>query len=122
MPTYKPGKVLWINYGWKSLQRMDVVVVKTDEGYIIKRVSYLPGDNIYQISWQYGRSWIVITKSQAKIITKLYKRKKIPVGFQIRKLTIPPDCVYVNGDNRSLSDDSDHFGPVSIKSVIGVIL
>ena len=72
----------------------DIVVVDTEDGFIVKRVAYLAGEEVpadeRQFDWPLGPNMIV-----------------------------PEGTVYVLGDNRRESEDSRVFGPVKLDRIVG---
>jgi signal peptidase I len=45
-----------------------------------------------------------------------------PLGPPIPRQTLAPNRYYVMGDNRSNSDDSRFFGPISDKLIVGRVV
>lgn len=83
-----------------EIQPGDVIVFKLEPNseYIIKRVYKVEGQ---QVDWlNVPRTW------------------KLGNG----KFIVPEHCVYVLGDNRSESEDSRFFGPVSTSSIMGKVI
>lgn len=116
-PTLSQGRFLWINkglYRWRSPARGDLVVFRPPNEprwLYIKRVVGLPGETI---SLQAGRLYV--------------NGQPVPEPYAIEEpwLTLPPvsvpvGFVFVLGDNRGQSEDSRHFGPVSIRNLIGKV-
>jgi signal peptidase I len=72
----------------------DIVVLDTENGFIVKRVAYLPGEevpsSVRPFEWPVDPNFVV------------------PAGF-----------VYVLGDNIQASEDSRTFGPVRIDHIVG---
>lgn len=111
-PTYSNGSTFIVEHIGNHLYHGQVVVLKTPLGNLIKRIKYLPGDKINQL--KIGDSWhdligMNISKRRTRFVI-------------IRKFVIPPDMVYVLGDNADNSVDSTTFGPVPIKDVWGALL
>lgn len=91
--------------------RGDIVVIDVDasELPLIKRVIALPGETIQ------------IKDNQIYIDGRLLIE---PYLDQVRQqdfgpLTVPDGHIFVMGDNRSASNDSRYFGPVSTEQIIG---
>jgi len=95
-----------------QLYRGEVVVVRSPLGTLIKRVAYLPGDQIEQVKM--GNTWV-------DAVNLRYKPKKTS-HVPMRTYTVLPDQVYVLGDNRQYSLDSTTFGPIPIKNVWGALV
>lgn len=92
-------------------QRGDIVVLKmpgqTDR--LIKRVVGLPGETI-EI-----RGGVVFIEGK-----RLAEPWTVNIGGgSYGPLSVPPLHVIVLGDNRGASNDSRHFGPVPIDSIVG---
>ncbi len=72
----------------------DVVVVDTENGFIVKRVAYLAGEEV--------------------------RPDERPFEHPIEPMfVVPPNSVYVLGDNRMASEDSRVFGPVRLDHIVG---
>lgn len=72
----------------------DVVVVDTENGFIVKRVAYLAGEQV--------------------------NADERPFEHPIEPMyVVPPNSVYVLGDNRMASEDSRVFGPVRLDHIVG---
>jgi signal peptidase I len=100
-------------------ERGDIIVlnppVRTDKPYI-KRVIALPGETV---AIHDGKVFI-----DGKPLNEPYiadpPRYVFPGPFDGGGVyTVPPDTVFVLGDNRNNSSDSHIFGPVSLDAVIG---
>ncbi len=91
-----------------QLKRGMVVIVSMDGGPIVKRIAYLPGDQILQA--RLGHSWFDMVHMKpldARALGLLHWRR----------LTIPQGQVFLLGDNFSLSVDSRRFGCVSMSKI-----
>ncbi len=103
VPTFNSGQRLLVSraYWLVGRIRMDDFVVlrnpQTDE-VIIKRVKGLPGD--IMDFWLAPRSW------------------RLAMG----EYRVPPDSVYVLGDNRAVSQDSREFGAFEESAVMGKVV
>jgi signal peptidase I len=102
-PTYHTGqrllacKAYWLVGGIKD---NDIVVIRTGKGgeYIIKRVYKQAGEVV---------DWV-----------------NAPADWHLAEgeYVVPPNSIYVIGDNRKVSEDSRSFGPVEVSRVIGKIV
>lgn len=96
-------------------RRGDVVVLQNPlnkDELIVKRVIGLPGEPIASYM---GRVYI-----SGKPLDEPYVGGVATTGVQAT--VVPEGCVYLLGDNRSLSEDSRDFGPVPIKQLLGKLL
>ena len=84
-------KALWA-VGMPS--RGDIVVIDTEDGFIVKRVAYLPGDEVDEDNRPF--EWPLVPRFR-----------------------VPENTIYVLGDNVHASEDSRSFGPVRIDRIIG---
>ena len=109
-PTLEPNTLMLLDKisVKKEINRWDIVVVKEDSKYIIKRVIALPGESV------------------AYIDGKLYINKKETEDKYALSKTVDFDEIYlkdneyfVMGDNRYISADSRLIGPVTKDEIIG---
>ena len=114
--TLKDGEIMILNkidYKLNNIQRFDIVVAKTDDSKIIKRVIGLPGetlkyeDNVLYINGQETKEPYLTEKTEDFNITDLGYKK------------IPSNCYILMGDNRNNSRDSRIIGCVPKKKIQG---
>jgi len=103
LTTLKNGdRVLTSRAYWLvgAIKDKDIVVIKDDgpTGYIIKRVYRMAGEVV---------DWYNVPDN---------------VDFRKGEYRVPPDHVYVLGDNREVSEDSRRFGPVRVEDIIGKVV
>lgn len=94
-------------YRVSSIKRFDIVVIKTNDEYIIKRVIGLPGEII-----RYEDNKLYINN---KYIKEDYSHKKTD-DFEVK---VPEGKYYVLGDNRTNSVDSRVLGPIPKDKILG---
>ena len=109
-PTLYDGDIMILNrigYKLNGLKRFDIVVVKKEEEYLIKRVVGFPGEEI-----EYKNNKLYIN---GKYVKENYKRKKTADINEV----IPKGKYFILGDNRVNSLDSEEFGPINAKEILG---
>jgi signal peptidase I len=114
-PHVSSGEFVVINtlaYRFRAPARGDIVTFRHDgltpELYI-KRVIGLPGDRI-----RIDRGVVYVNG------THLHEPYvQFPDERSEPEITVPPDDVYVLGDNRAVSEDSRVFGPVPERALTG---
>ena len=108
--TLKDGDIMLLNkIGLrKGIKRFDIVVVKTDNNYLIKRVIGLPNETI-----SYNDEKLYIN---GKVVEDEYN---LNVTGDIEPLEIGNDEYYVMGDNRNISKDSRMIGTIKKDKIIG---
>lgn len=92
----------------KGIDRFDIVVIKSEGTYIIKRVIGLPGESI-----MYKDNKLYIN---GKHIEDKYSLSETQ-DFEIVKLN--DDEYYCLGDNRINSKDSRMIGPINKEQILG---
>ena len=110
-PTLRDGDIMILNkIGLKTegIKRFDIVVVREDKKYIIKRVMALPGESIY---YKDGELYINEKKLEDK-----YNNDNTE-DFDV--VNLGADEYFVMGDNRSVSKDSRLIGPINKKDILG---
>lgn len=115
-PTLHPNDIMVLNkigFSLGGVKRFDIVVIKTKEEYIIKRVIGLPGE---YIEYKNNKLYInnkVVQESFINIDTDDFILEVI--GHE----TIPKNKYFVVGDNRGNSTDSRIIGLIDKKDIIG---
>lgn len=112
-PTYKSGQIVLATRLRSDIQRGQAVVFRQDGETMVKRVAFLPGDRIEE--FKYLGDWFVPPNDFA--LARMKSR-----GVPSRYLTVPPDHLYVLGDNFEGSVDSRTFGPIPDSCVLGEVL
>ena len=114
--TLKDGQIMLLNkisYRFEEIKRFDIVVIKENDSYIIKRVIGLPGENL-----MYKDDILYINDEEVK---EYFKNQKTE-DFNIKDLgyeKIPRNCYFVLGDNRKVSLDSRLIGCIKRDDIIG---
>ncbi len=101
------------SYRFNKINRFDIVVIKQDKEYLIKRVIGLPSEDI-----EYKNNQLYINGKKVK---ENFSHKKTQ-DFDIEELgykKIPKDYYFVLGDNRTNSMDSRIIGFIPKKNIIG---
>jgi len=114
-PNLREGQFLIVNrlaYRTGVIQRGDIVVFEypaAPQRDLIKRVIGLPGEQLEIVR---GRVWI-----NGQPIEESYVSE--PGIYSQAATTIPPDHVFVMGDNRNNSNDSRRWGPLPTQNIVG---
>lgn len=96
-----------ISYRFSDIERFDIVVVKGEDEYLIKRVIGLPGETV-----EYKNDKLYI---DGKYVKEDFKHKET---FDF-STTLSKDEYFIMGDNRTNSTDSRVFGPISRDKIMG---
>lgn len=102
------------------IKRGDIIVFKVpnrDEVLNVKRVISIGGDvirletrNVYLNGRLHEEPYAI------------YTDQDISAAFSLGSTTISENFYFVMGDNRDLSIDSRHFGPISREDIIGLVI
>ena len=96
-----------ISYRFKDINRFDIVVIKKDKEFLIKRVVGLPGETI-----EYKDNKLYVN---GKIIEEKFNHKDTN-NFKL-EYEIPNNQYFVVGDNRPDSLDSRYFGLIKKEEI-----
>lgn len=110
-PTLMEGETMILNkigVSFKGIKRFDIVVVKTDDDYLIKRVIALPGESI---KYTDGKLYI-----NEKVMKDPYS-KSTTDDFDV--VNVKSNEYFVMGDNRAVSKDSRMIGTIKEKQIMG---
>jgi len=117
MPSLEDQERIFVNklvYRLEPIQRGDIVVFRYPRDpskSFIKRVIGLAGDHI-QIDA--GRVYVNGNRLDENYVPQVYEDIR-----SYPEIVVPPDCYFVLGDHRSLSNDSRDFGPVNQSYIYG---
>lgn len=109
--TLQHGDTMILNkIGMKinGIKRFDIVVIKTSDSYLIKRVIGLPGETI-----EYKDGKLYINDKEYK--DPYYKNNTL----DFEKTKIPKNYYFVMGDNRGNSIDSRILGSIKEEDILG---
>ena len=96
-----------ISYRFSEIERFNIVVVKEENEYLIKRIIGLTGEKI-----EYKDNKLYI---DGKYVKEDFKHMET-MDFST---TLGEDEYFIMGDNRTNSTDSRIFGPISRDEIIG---
>jgi signal peptidase I len=108
-----------VTYKFRKIERGDIVVFKSPKNpdiEYIKRIIGLPGDIIIISDGVVKVNNIQLTESYIAATTNLWDGGCIKNNVPY---TVPPDYIFVMGDNRPRSSDSREFCAVTIESIVG---
>lgn len=118
-PTLVDGEVGIVNIidrKIEGLKRFDIVVIKLDDKYIIKRVIGLPGETV---SYREGKLYINDKKMNETFLNTSYAKEYDGTFMEdIEPITLSDDEYYCLGDNRPNSADSRVYGPFHSSQII----
>lgn len=116
-PTLRDGEIVALNQNYGELSRGDIVsFLDLDSGnYFCKRVIALSGDTI-EIN-----SDNKTVKLNGSILNEEYINSDVVYKGNIN-ITVPPNSLFLMGDNRNHSKDSRDFGCINICNVNGKII
>ena len=117
MPSLDDQERIFINkfvYHLEPIQRSDIVVFRyprDPQKSFIKRVIGVAGDHVRIVD---GRVYL-----NGKLLVEDYVPRTYRDDRSYPDVLVPPDCYFVLGDHRSLSNDSRDFGPVDASYIYG---
>jgi len=109
-PTLLNGKLgIAVRNGVTDIKRFDIVVVKIDDKYIVKRVIGLPNDTVKYVNQQ-----LIVNGER---INEWYTEGKT----EDMNITLGTDEYFCLGDNREHSKDSRVYGAFTNKQIKSVL-
>ena len=96
-----------------EIERFDIVVVRSEEGEIVKRVVGIPGDTI-----SYVNGVLTVNGTQIEEDYIIDDPKKHHADMSVDEETLGTDEYFLMGDNRTGSTDSRYFGPFHRSDII----
>ena len=112
-PSLSQGDLVVVRMGGLP-QRGDIAVIDSEVLHrrIIKRVVAVGGDTV------------IISDGELRINGEILEEEYIKEPYEHISdfFLVPPQCVYVLGDNRNLSRDSRMIGFIPIEEVTGVLI
>ncbi len=116
-PTLEIGDRVFVNkfvYRFSEPERGDIIVFRSAEGGnedLIKRVVGLPGDNVEV------RDGVLFVNGEHR--EEPYLNRQFPDSGFYGPTTVPPNHLFMMGDNRANSRDSRFFGPIPYENIEG---
>jgi signal peptidase I len=101
-----------LSYNFHEPRRGDIVVLsvpQTGSGLLIKRVIGLPGE---KVEIKGGKVYINEQPLEEPYLSSQSQR-------DMKATVVPPDHIFVLGDNRGFSNDSRSFGSVPLENIVG---
>jgi signal peptidase I len=120
-PSFRSHQIILVDrryYRSHPMRRGDVIILRTDDAVLIKRVYALGGDSF----------WTLMNADDGVLYRDIIDpsrlqrmRRLLPLlpSYRLTRVTVPPGMVYIVGDNTNASLDSRQFGPVPIAAVLG---
>ncbi len=108
-PTLKDKSIMLLDKTKKytGFKRMDIIVIKYDNEYLIKRIIGLPGEKV-----RYENNKLYINNKE---IEDSFSH----VTYDFNTVSLKSNEYFVMGDNRKDSLDSRLIGPIDIKKIKG---
>ena len=122
VPTLSDGKRYVLNrvvYLWQKPRRGDVAVFRDphDNKAAVKRIIAIPGDSLLLTNNTIYLNGMRIPEPYLSLET----RTKV-VGSDKSAFTLCHNEYFVLGDNRAMSEDSRHYGPIRRDQIVGRVI
>jgi signal peptidase I len=116
-----------LSYHLHAVHRGDIIVFRRPPGEpvsenvqdLVKRVVGLPGETIWSSN---GQVYVQGPDTGNKVVNVPEPVPGTQLGPPIHRFTIPANDYFVMGDNRTNSDDSRFFGPISRSLIVGRVV
>lgn len=113
-PTYYQGDILLMIRTNKNIKRQNVVVIRYQDHYIIKRVIAFEGETIDFIDGA-----VYVDKQPVRPEANTTNRRDVIIPHKVED-----NSIFVMGDNRNYSLDSRYkeIGDISQEQIIGIVI
>lgn len=122
-PTLEEGQVVMVSKLFKNYQRNDIVVIKVNSKFYVKRIIGLPGERIDYLNGILKIDNVSYKETFLKedVVTSNFLFEDICSSKECPDGVIPENMYLVLGDNRPESMDSrdSSFGLINKKSIKG---
>ena len=108
-PKLSDGQLVLTSKNYDTIKKNDIVVFKTDDGYAIKRVIAVPGDEIVL-------DQNIVYLNGVKLSPYTYDGER-KIAYNLNE-----SQYFVVGDNYKVSYDSRDFGPIYSSKIIGKLV
>lgn len=112
-PTYQNNDIITATSMYSRIIKDDVVILRLPKSVIIKRAIYLPGEIFWVMKFDQVH-WEPIPENTVNDFIALNL-------WEIKKIKVPKDKIWLEGDNRDESYDSRICGFFDMKNIIGVV-
>ncbi|HEY3281222.1 MAG TPA: signal peptidase I [Armatimonadota bacterium] len=124
-PTLRSGQLCLVDQravNTNQPQRGDVVLADLGGELCVKRILGLPGDSFWLLAPRHFGDFTPLLLGPEPTPTDREMAARPICGLKLVRCVVPPECVYLVGDNRSLSYDSRELGPVPNQALLGRVM
>ncbi|MDO4669844.1 MAG: signal peptidase I [Aerococcus sp.] len=129
-PTLTNGEHVWMNHLDKTYDRGEIVIFDAPDGSgdeYVKRVIGVPGDTVSYLDNQLYINGEPVEEDYLNVLKSKNPNEKVTPDFSLETLPstqqekVPAGKLFVLGDNRPVSKDSEEFGFIDQSHVKGTV-